>query len=262
MGAPFIDYLIADEFVAPESNRAFFSERVVRLPDTFQVNGQRSNVLTEPPTPSRAEAGLPEQGLVLCAFNNTYKLNPQCFDIWARIMQAVAGSVLWLLGEGAGQQRRLRDEAVSRGVRAERLVFAKRIPYGEHLVRLRLADLFLDTLPFNAGATAGDVLWAGVPLLTCAGEAFASRMAGSVLRAVGMPELITDSPAEYEARAIELARDADQLAALRARLAANRHTHPLFDMNRYCKYLEAAYVAMWERSQRGEPPEGINVPAG
>lgn len=261
MGAPFIDYLIADEFVVPESNCGFFSERVVRLPDTFQVNGQRSNVLTEPPTPSRAEAGLPEHGLVLCAFNNSYKLNPQCFDVWARIIRAVPESVLWLLGEGGGQQRRLRDEAVSRGVRAERLVFAKRIPYDRHLVRLRLADLFLDTLPFNAGATAGDVLWSGVPLLTCAGEAFASRMAGSVLNAVGMPELITRSPAEYEARAIELARDADQLAVLRARLAANRHTRPLFDMNRYCKHLEAAYISMWERSQRGDPPAGFDVPA-
>lgn len=262
MGAPFIDYLIADCFVAPESNQAFFSECLVRLPDTFQINGQRSDVLTEPPTPSRAEAGLPEHGLVLCAFNNGYKLNPQCLDIWARIMRAVPDSVLWLLGEGAGQQRRLRDEAVSRGVRAERLVFAKRVPYDRHLVRLRLADLFLDTLPFNAGATAGDFLWSGVPLLTCAGEAFASRMAGSVLNAVGMPELIMWTPGEYEARAIELARNPDQLAALRARLGANRHTHPLFDMSRYCKYLEAAYLAMWKRSQRGEPPAPIDVPAG
>ena len=206
MGAPFIDYLIADGFVAPESNGAFFSERLVRLPDTFQINGQRSNVLTEPPTPGRAEAGLPEHGVVLCAFNNAYKLNPRCFDGWARILEAAPDSVLWLLAEGAVQQRRLRDEAVSRGLGAERLVFAKRIPYDQHLVRLRLADLFLDTLPFNAGATAGDVLWAGVPLLTCAGEAFASRVAGSLLQAVGMSELITLSPAEYEARAVELAR--------------------------------------------------------
>lgn len=260
MGAPFIDYIIADDFVVPESNRDFFSEHIVRLPDTFQINGQRSNVLTEPPTPSRADAGLPEHGPVLCAFNNTYKLNPQCFDIWARIMRAVPDSVLWLLGEDAGQQCRLRDEAAKRGVSAERLVFAKRVPYDQHLVRLRLADLFLDTLPFNAGATAGDCLWSGVPLLTCAGEAFASRMAGSVLEAVGMPELITHSPGEYEARAIGLARAPDQLAALRSRLLANRNTHPLFDMNRYRKSLEAAYVAMWERSRRGEPPADIDVP--
>lgn len=262
MGAPFLDYLIGDDFVAPPSSRSFISERLVRLPDTFQVNGQRSNVLTEPPTPTRAEAGLPENGVVLCAFNNSYKLNPQCFDIWARVMHAAPGSVLWLLGEGAGQQRRLRDAAAGRGVRADRMIFAKRIPYDQHLVRLRLADMFLDTLPFNAGATAGDVLWAGVPLLTCAGEAFASRMAGSVLKAVGMPELITYSPCEYEARAIELARDADQLAALRVRLGTNRRTHPLFDEKRYCNNLEAAYLAMWERSRRSEPPADINVPAG
>ncbi len=261
MGSTFMDYIIADDFVAPDSSSAFFSENLVRMPDTFHITGQRRMLLGEPETPSRSEVGLPDAGMVFCAFSNSYKLNPEIFDTWARVMVAAPGSVLWLLGEVDAVRRRLRAEAAARGVGPERLVFAGRVHYAQHLVRLRLADLFLDTLPFNAGVTASDALWAGLPVLTCAGESFAARMAGSVLRAAGLPELITFNLTDYERRAIELALDPGQLTALKRRLAANRLSQPLFDMNRHCRHLEAAYTAMCERSRRGDCAAGFDVPA-
>jgi predicted O-linked N-acetylglucosamine transferase (SPINDLY family) len=257
-GASFMDYIIGDDFVAPECSAAFFSERIVRLPDSFHPGGPRGQLTAAVPACSRSDEGLPERCIVLCAFHNTYKINPECFDIWARVMHAVPDSVLWVLGE-SGAQRRLQHEAVARGLEPKRLVFARRVPYEEHLRRLRVADLFLDTWPFNAGATAADALWAGVPLLTCAGEAFASRMAGSVLRAVGLPELITYSCGDYERRATELASDHERLGKLKSRLAANLHTHPMYDGPRYCRHLESAYTQMWERVQRGEVAASFDV---
>jgi protein O-GlcNAc transferase len=258
MGVPYIDYLIADDFVVPESSASLYAEQIARLPDSFQANDDRRSALTDFPAPSRREAGLPESGLVLCSFNSSYKLNPEFFDIWTRIMRLVPDSVLWLIGEG-NVQHHLHTEAASRGIEPERVVFAARLSYREHLARLRLADLFLDSLPFNAGATASDALWAGVPILTCAGEAFASRMAGSLLRAIGLPELITSSTADYEQRALELVNDRGRLAELKHRIAANRHTHPLFDTGRYCRNLEAAFTQMWQRAECGEPPESFTV---
>jgi len=247
--------------VVPESLRPCYPEQIVYLPDSFQANDERRPLLAAAPTPSRAEAGLPEDSLVLCCFNNSYKLNPAVFTRWTRILQAVPGSILWLLAERPAVQQRLCEEAANRGIDARRLAFAKRIPYPEHLARLGLADLFLDTLPFNAGATVGDALWAGVPVLTCAGEAFSARMGGSLLRAVGLPDLITDDPEEYERRAIELARDPSRLAHYKQTLLGGRKSSPLFDSARYCRHLEAAYVQMWERVQRGEAPEGFSVSA-
>lgn len=260
MGVPFIDYLIGDDFVVPESASRWYSECIVRLPGSFQANDERRARCTELPHANRAEQGLPEADLVLCCFNHPHKLNPRFLGIWARVMAQVPECVLWLLGETPGVQQRLRQEIAAHGIAPERLVFAERCSYAEHLARLRLADLFLDTLPFNAGATASDALWAGVPVLTCAGEAFAARMAGSLLRAIGLPELITHDTTDYEKRALELARDRNGLKALRARLAAHRDTQTLFQTEAYCRHLEDAYREMRDRAERGEPPLSFSVP--
>ena len=200
MGAPFIDYILADEFVIPPQSRQYYAEQVVYLPECFQANDDRRVIGV---APTRALAGLPEHGLVLCCFNNNYKLSPALFAVWMRVLQATPGSVLWLLGDRDGTQKNLRREARAHGVEAERLVFGMSMAYTEHLGRLGLADLFLDTLPYNAGATASDALRTGVPVLTCVGEAFAARMAGSLLKTVGLPELITCSLEEYEGKALE-----------------------------------------------------------
>jgi len=258
LGANLADYLIADEFVVPDSATAHYAERIVRLPHSFQANDDRRADLSVAGI-SREAAGLPASGLVLCCFNNSYKLNPAVFDIWMRLLEAQPNSVLWLLGGEPTTQTNLCKEAEARGVPAERLVFAHRVSYAEHLARLRLADLFLDTLPFNGGATASDALWAGVPVLTCAGDAFASRMAGSLLRAVGLSELITYTPEQYERCAMDLIRDNHRLSDLSRKLAANRDDYPLFKTETYCRNLEAAYRRMWELAEGGEPPASFTV---
>jgi predicted O-linked N-acetylglucosamine transferase (SPINDLY family) len=259
MGADFIDYLIADDYVIPEQARQHYAEQIVRLPHCFQGNDGKRAIAGH--GPGRAEAGLPEAGFVFCAFNNLHKLNPVMFDIWMRLLRAVPGSVLWLAVDSPLARHNLATEAVRRGVDASRLVFARRVAYAEHLARMGLADLFLDTLPFNAGTTASDALWAGLPVLTCSGHSFAARMAGSLLRAVGLPELITDRLDDYEARALELATTPGLLNEMRARLERNRRSAPLFDTDLFCRHLEAAYETMWERHQRGEAPAGFAVPA-
>ncbi|MEO8753395.1 MAG: hypothetical protein ABI624_12030, partial [Casimicrobiaceae bacterium] len=196
---------------------------------------------------------------VFCSFNNSYKITPAMFDVWMRVLRGAEGSVLWLLGSNAAVERNLRNEARARDVDPARLVFAPRLPYAEHLARYRAADLFLDTLPFNGGTTASDALWAGLPVLTCAGESFAARMAGSLLLAVGLPELVTHDLAAYETAALRLASAADELATVNSRLAQHRTTCPLFDTGRFRQHLEAAYVQMWQRQQRGEPPADFAV---
>ena len=261
MGVPYIDYIVGDDFVIPESSQAAYAEQVIRLPDTFQATDSRRSTLSPIVSPSRAQLQLPESGIVLCSFNNAYKFNPATFDVWARVMRQVRDSVLWLLAGDPRTQERLRAEAETRGIESQRLVFAPRMPYAEHLARLTQADLFLDTLPFNAGATASDALWAGVPVLTCAGEAFAARMAGSLLHAIGLPELVTSDMAGYERCAVELASDPSRLAALKHRLAANRHTYPLFNTRGYCRNLEAAYTHIWQLAERGAQPASFRVEA-
>jgi predicted O-linked N-acetylglucosamine transferase (SPINDLY family) len=248
-GAPYMDYILADAFVIPPAQAQHFSECVVYLPDCFQANDDQRVISARV---TRTDAGLPEGAFVFCCFNNSYKLNPAMFDIWMRLLDRVPGSVLWLVSAGAAVGGNLRREAMNRGVDPERLVFAPRQPYAEYLGRLQLADLFLDTLPFNAGTTASDALWAGLPVLTCAGEAFAARMAGSLLQAVGLPELITHSLADYEAKALELARQPELLRGLRQRLAANRRAAPVFDTDRCRRSLESAYIEMWQRHERGQ----------
>jgi predicted O-linked N-acetylglucosamine transferase (SPINDLY family) len=196
---------------------------------------------------------------VFCCFNHSYKLNPPMFDIWMRLLHQVPGSVLWVLATREGTSGNLMREAATRGVDEQRLVFAKSLPYEQHLSRLSLADLFLDTLPYNAGATASDALRAGVPVLTCAGEAFAARMAGSLLRASGLSELITYSLEEYERTALQLAHEPAQLEMLRSRLTENFARSPLGNTARFCQHLEDAYLAMHERAMRGEPPAGFRA---
>jgi len=257
MGSSSWDYIIADRFVIPTAERGSYFEQVVHLPDTFMVTDATRRISAH--TPSRQEAGLPECGVVFCCFNNSFKITPEVFDVWMRLLRQIEGSTLWL-SANASAANNLRREAEARGVSANRLIFASRTPSNEqHLARLRLADLFLDTLYYNAHTTACDALWAGVPVLTCPGETFASRVAGSLLTAIGLPELITHSLADYEALAFRLVRDPGALASLRQKLARNRTTHPLFDTARFTRHIETAYAEMWERHQRGEPPRSFVV---
>jgi predicted O-linked N-acetylglucosamine transferase (SPINDLY family) len=261
MGVPYIDYLIADEFVVPEHLEPLYAEKIARLPHSFQASDDRRSALAAAPAPSRADVGLPDAARVLCSCNSSSKLNPEYFGIWLRLLRGVPGSVLWLMGQSADAREHLRREAVERGVDAARLVFGERVPYAAHLARLPLADLFLDSLPFNAGATASDALWAGLPVLTCVGEAFASRMAGSLLRAIGCCELITHDAASYERRAFELLTNPNDLRRLRRRLIENRSSHALFDSERYCRHFEAALTRMWQLAEDGEPPQSFAVGA-
>jgi protein O-GlcNAc transferase len=232
--------------------QSFFSERLVHLPDCYQCNDDMRRISED--TPSCLECGLPEEGFVFCCFNNSYKITPDFFDIWMRLLGAVPGSVLWLLDDNPWEKENLAREAAARGVAPERIVFAPKLPPPDHLARHRLADLFLDTLPYNAHTTASDALWAGLPLVTCSGDTFASRVAGSLLRAIGLPELVTSSLEEYEAVTLRLAREGDFLAALRARLARNKWTHPLFDTELFARNIESAYRQMWETWKAGRPP--------
>ena len=258
-GADFLDYILADRHVLPEAHQPFFSEKVAYLPDSYQVNDRRREVAGT--TPARSELGLPESGFVFCCFNNSYKIAPRMFDVWMRLLERMPGSVLWTLADNEAAATNLRREALARGVAAERIVFAARVPAPEYRARCRLADLFLDTLPYNGHGTTGDMLWCGVPVLTCEGTAFPGRVAGSLLRAAGLPELIAADLAQYEAKALELAGDRPRLAALRGKLARNRDSAALFDTDRFRRHIEAAYVTMWESAQRGEAPRSFSVPA-
>lgn len=257
LGVDYMDYIIADSHVIPPDHAAFYNEKVVYLPDTYQVNDSKRRIAER--TPTRAEAGLPETGFVFCCFNNNYKTTPDIYEIWMRLLIRVAGSVLWLLEDNVAAARNLRREAEQRGVAPERLVFAPRIRLDEHLSRHRLADLFLDTVPYNAITAASDALWAGLPMLTCTGGTFPGRVAGSLLNAVGLSELITYSLENYEALALKLATTPSMLSDIRTRLARNRTTHSLFNTHRFRRHIESAYITMWERYQRGQPPESFAV---
>lgn len=259
MGAEYVDYILADRYVIPVEHQRFYSEKVVWLPDSYQANDTQRQIGKT--TPTRAECGLPASGFVFCCFNNNYKITPDIFEVWMRLLTEVSGSVLWLLEDNAAVSRNLRSEALRRGVAGERLVFAPRLDLDEHLARHKLADLFLDTRPYNAHTTASDALWAGLPVLTCMGTTFPSRVAASLLNAVGLPELITENLADYEALALKLATCPDLLSDIRAKLSRNRSEYPLFDTNRFCSHIESAYTLMWERHQRGEPPVSFAVPS-
>ena len=256
MGVDYIDYIIADETLVPASSRQHYSERIVYLPDTFQATN--STVLPGSVATTRAAEGLPEQGFVFCCFNSNAKIGPATFDLWMRILGRVPGSILWLLEDNPTAAVNLRKEAAQRGIPPDCLRFAERVPLAKHLSRQRLADLFLDTFPFNAGATASPALWAGLPVLTCMGQTFAARMAASLLRCLSLSEpalseLIASTPEEYEALAVALAIDPARLVALREKLDRSRLTSALFDTPRLTRHLEAAYTAMLACHRAGSP---------
>ncbi len=256
MGTACHDYIIADRHVIPPEHQTFYTERVAYLPDTYLPTDNSVRIAER--TPSRAECGLPEQGFVFCSFSHDYKISPPVCDVWMRLLAQVPGSVLWLVSRGEIAQRNLRREAEARGIDPARLIFASRVPLVEdHLARYRQADLFLDTHPYNAHTTAADALMAGLPVLTYMGGSFPSRVAGSLLHAIGLPELATPSLAAYETVALQLAREPALLAGLKQRLAANLKTHALFDTEGFSRNLEAIYVAMWRRTQLGGVADGL-----
>lgn len=257
-GGRYMDYLVADRIVLPESDFAWYSEQVVWLPHCYHATDDAQPIAER--TPSRAECGLPEHAIVFCVFNQTAKIDRRIFATWMRVLAAVPESVLWLSGVGAGARRNLERAAAQAGVASARLVYASyAASKAEHLARHRAADLFLDTHVYNAHTTACDALWAGLPVLTCPAEAFAGRVATSMLHAVGLPELSVATLEDYERAAIALARDPGRRAALRARLERNLRTMPLFDTTGFARALEHAYEAMWARHERGAPPAHIRA---
>lgn len=256
MGAPYIDYLIADPVIVPEEARAHYAEKIAYLP-SYQMNDDRQTPSSHNFT--RAELGLPEDGFVFSCFNLNYKITPDVFASWMRILQRVPDSVLWLYVKAPAAVRNLRAEAERLGVDSDRLIFAPRVPLADHQARQSAAGLFLDTHPYNAGATASSALRAGVPVLTMIGQSFAARMGASLLEAAGLPELITHTPEAYEDLAVALARDPDRLTALRHKLALNLSGCTLFDTTRSTRNIEAAYTAMHERARAGLVPDHIHV---
>ena len=257
MGVSYIDYMIADRYVVQPQSEPHFSEKLIYMPDCFQVNDDQ-RVIPEN-TPGKVESGLPESGLVLCTFNNPNKLNPAFFAIWMRLLQQAPDSVLWLAGSRSSVINNLRNAAVMHGITPDRLVFAPQVDYQEHLARLRHADLFLDSLPFNGGTTTSDALWAGIPTISCSGDAFSSRMSGSLLHAIGLPELVTDNLEDYEKLALELVTQPEKLQGIKHKLQQNRLAYPLFDTDRFRRHLESAYEVILQRHALGLTPAHIDI---
>ena len=258
-GTAFIDYIIGDRLVTPLEEADCYTEKIVQLPECYLVSDSTREIARQ--VPARTEVGLPQDGFVFCCFNNNYKITPPVLDVWMRLLHAVDGSVLWLVVGNSAARATLEGAARERGIDPQRLVFAERVKPEDHLARHRLADLFLDTLPYNAHTTASDALWAGLPLVTCLGSNFAGRVGASLLHAVGLPDLVTRSLEEYEALARTLALDPAALGAIKSRLWSNRTTHPLFDTERFTRHLEEAYMAIWARHERGERPENLSLDA-
>ena len=259
LGAPYMDYIVADKVVIPDDEQRFYDEKVTILPGCYLANDDKGRAIGD--APSRAEAGLPDKGFVFCNFNNAYKLTPDTFAGWMRILKQVDGSVLWLLESYAPFVDNVRAAAQKHAVDGGRIIFAPNKPPAEHLARLGLADLSLDSLPYNARTTAGDALWAGVPILTRRGSTFVGRVAASLLLNAGLPELVTENQADYEAQAVKLATDARLLKSLRDKVIKKRDKGELFDTARFTRHMEAAYQQMWQRWLAGEGPEGFAVKA-
>ena len=257
MGAEYIDYLIADKTLIPTEDQVHYSEKIVYLPHSYQVNDKKREIANK--TFSRKELGLPEDSFVFCCFNNNFKITPQVFDIWMNLLSAIEGSVIWLLKDNNTAASNLKKEAARRGIEASRLIFANRLPLAEHLARHREADLFLDTLPYNAHTTASDALWAGLPVLTLAGESFASRVAASLLHAIKLPELVMRTEQEYERKAIELAKNSELMKQIKTKLAKNRLSTPLFNTQLFTMHIQKAYEVMYERHYSGLKPGHIHV---
>lgn len=259
LGSTAMDYIIGDHVTCPSGSERYFEEHLIRLPHSYQVNDDK-RPLSGHQYP-RKNCGLPDTGFVFCSFNNSYKITPTEFDIWIRLLDQVEDSVLWLLECGDSSKANLRREAAKRGQDPDRLIFAPRVAQEEHLARLRAADLFLDTFVVNAHTTASDALWAGLPVLTLPGRQFASRVGASLVSAMGLPEMIAKSAAEYETRALELARDLDALAALRSKVQRNRRSTPLFDTKGFTRTLEQGFDMAYGRYLQGQPPAHIEVTA-
>lgn len=257
VGAAYMDYILADRNVIPQYEQTYYSEKVAYLPDTYQPNDSRRQIA--PDVARRADHGIPQNAFVFCNFNQSYKLTPCTFSSWMNILRRVDGSVLWLLRSNDLAPDNLRREAETRGISAERLIFADHIALDRHLARLAHADLFLDSLPYNAHTTASDALWAGVPLVTCRGNSFAGRVAASLLEALALPELITNNVTDFESLAVALAQDLPRLGALREKIAQNRTTTPLFDTDRFRRHIEQAFKTMWDIYRHGGQPQSFTV---
>jgi predicted O-linked N-acetylglucosamine transferase (SPINDLY family) len=259
-GADFIDYMLTDGVVTTPEDQQHYTEKLVFLPNCYQPNDGTQEI--DPAPVTRAQCGLPDDAFVFCCFNNSYKIDPSIFDVWMLVLHRVPNGVLWLLRLSPQMESNLLREAAARGIPAQRLVFADKIAKPRHLARQRLADLFLDTRYYTAHTTASDALWGGLPVLTCAGETFASRVSASILRAAGLPEMIVPDLAEYERRAIHLAEHPAELRAIRDKWAGLRPTCALFDTARFVRNLERAYRAIWADYQAGIPPRQILVEEG
>ena len=257
MGADYIDYIIADKILIPVESQADYSEKVVYLPNSYQVNDRKRLISDRVFT--RKELGLPENGFIFCCFNNNFKILPVTFNSWMRILQEVEGSVLWLLQDNSYVVENLKEEAQKQGINPLRLIFAGRMPPSEHLARHRHADLFLDTWPYNAHTTTSDALWTGLPVLTMMGKSFASRVAASLLNAIDLPELITNTQEDYEAMAVDLATKPEKLNTVRKNLLENRLIRPLFNTPLFTKNLEAAYIKMYEKHLAELEPDHITI---
>jgi predicted O-linked N-acetylglucosamine transferase (SPINDLY family) len=257
MAADYMDYLIADRTLIPKENQKYYSEKIVYMPNSYQVNASKKSVSKT--SLLRHELGLPNTGFVFCCFNNSFKITPSTFAGWMRILKAVSGSVLWLFENNNNATKNLKKEAMKFGINEDRLVFATYIPIEEHLNRIKQVDLFIDSLPYNAHTTSSDALRMGVPVLTCIGSSFASRVAASLLNAVNLPELITTTQEQYESLAVELATNPEKLKIIKDKLVDNLPAAPLYDTPLFTRHLESAYLAMYDRYQNGLDPEHIYV---
>jgi len=256
MGSNYYDYLVADQTLIPEKNQKYYSEKIVYLPN-YQVNDSKQSPSATIFT--RQDLGLPETGFVFCCFNNTFKFTPTTFDGWGRILKQVDGSVLVIYADNESAKINLTKEIVLRGIDPSRLIFGKRLPKPEYLARYRVADLFLDTLPYNAGTTASDALRMGLPVLTCIGSSFVSREASSVMNAINLPELITTTQEQYESLAIELGTNPEKLKIIKDKLVDNLATSALYDTPLFTRHLESAYLKMYDRYQQRLNPDHIYV---
>jgi predicted O-linked N-acetylglucosamine transferase (SPINDLY family) len=255
LGASYMDYIIGDPTVIPKGSQKFYAEKIAYLPNSYQPNDRQRPRLVD--RFSRAEAGLPEKGFIFCCFNNNFKITPKQFDLWAGILHQVEDSYLWLLEDNPSALNNLKDEIQKRGVDTDRLVFAPRVSPEDHLARLSIADLFLDTAPYNAHTTTSDALWVGLPVLSVIGKSFASRVAASLIFAVGLPELVVETDEAYVKLAVDLARTPDKLESLRCRLLTSYKTAPLFNSVKFTINLENLYTQMYSKYQSGLPPSEI-----
>jgi len=257
LSADFFDYIIADEILIPKESQEYYSEKIVYLPNTYQPNDQKKQISKK--IFKREEIGLPKNNFVFCSFNQSSKILPKTFDVWMRILKKVNRSVLWLLESNINTRENLKDQANRRGIDPSRLIFAERLPPEEHLARHKAADLFIDTFPYNAHTTCSDALWAGLPVLTLQGETFASRVASSLLNAIGLSELITKNSYEYEKKAIELGNDLSKVVGLKEKIENNKLTKPLFNTKLFTSHIEQAYFEMYKRYNKNEKPENIKI---